>query len=359
MENNRGFFYYKIKQGDTVYKIANEFGSTVAQIISTNKNINIYNLKIGEKIIIPVGDIVETNVNYNSNILQRDIKNLKLVYPFLEHGKIGESVLGKNINYIKIGVGQKEIFYNASFHANEWINTPVLMRFIEQYARAFVNNQNIFGYNAKNLYYSTTLYVVPMVNPDGVDLVTGSITNMESSYQNAQNIANNFPNIMFPSGWKANIEGVDLNLQFPAGWEQAKEIKYAQGYNKPAPRDFVGYGPLTAREATAVYNFTIKHNFRLVIAYHTQGKEIYWNFQNINPPMGKEIAERFSNVSGYAVANVPYNSSFAGYKDWFIQNYNRPGYTIESGIGQNPLPIEQFYQIYQDNIGILVRGLVL
>ena len=39
--------------------------------------------------------------------------------------------------------------------------------------------------------------------------------------------------------------GVDLNLQFPAGWEQAKEIKYAQGFNQPAPRDFVGFGPLT------------------------------------------------------------------------------------------------------------------
>lgn len=152
---------------------------------------------------------------------------------------------------------------------------------------------------------------------------------------------------------------MDLNLQFPAGWEQAKEIKYAQGYNKPAPRDFVGYGPLTAREAIAVYNFTLEHNFRLVIAYHTQGKEIYWNFQNYNPPMGKGIAEEFSRASGYTVAEVPYYSSFAGYKDWFIQNYNRPGYTIEAGIGTNPLPIMQFDEIYKDNIGILVKGLIL
>ena len=34
--------------------------------------------------------------------------------------------------------------------------------------------------------------------------------------------------------------GVDLNLQFPAGWEQAKEIKFAQGFTSPAPRDYVG-----------------------------------------------------------------------------------------------------------------------
>ncbi|MDO5557269.1 MAG: hypothetical protein Q4G05_03395 [Clostridia bacterium] len=64
-------------------------------------------------------------------------------------------------------------------------------------------------------------------------------------------------------------------------------------------------------------------------------------------------------VSGYEIENVPYNSSFAGYKDWFIQNYNRPGYTIEAGIGENPLPISQFTTIYRDNIGILVLGMVL
>ena len=51
----------------------------------------------------------------------------------------------------------------------------------------------------------------------------------------------NFQILLFQVGWKANINGVDLNLQFPAGWENAKEIKYAQGFTKPAPRDFVGY----------------------------------------------------------------------------------------------------------------------
>ncbi len=61
-----------------------------------------------------------------------------------------------------------------------------------------------------------------------------------------------------------------------------------------------------------------------MIAYHTQGKEIYWQFQNYTPPESKHIANIFANVSGYTVADTPYNSSFAGYKDWFIQDYRRP-----------------------------------
>ena len=153
--------------------------------------------------------------------------------------------------------------------------------------------------------------------------------------------------------------GTDLNLQFPAGWEEARQIKFEQGFTSPAPRDFVGQGPLTAPEAIAVYNFTLSHNFRLAIAYHTQGKIIYWQFQNYTPQESKNIVRVFSEVSGYMPEETPYNSSFAGYKDWFIQNYSKPGFTIEAGTGENPLPISQFDEIYKDNIGILVLGMVI
>ena len=148
-------------------------------------------------------------------------------------------------------------------------------------------------------------------------------------------------------------------MQFPAGWEQAREIKYAQGFTGPAPRDFVGYGPLTEPESLAIYNFTLQHNFRLILAYHSQGEVIYWQFQNYSPLGAFSIGTQFSNVSGYSLEPTPYNSSFAGFKDWFIQNYNRPGYTIEVGLGTNPLPMTQFKKIYEDNLGILVLGAIL
>ena len=77
------------------------------------------------------------------------------------------------------------------------------------------------------------------------------------------------------------------------------------------------------------------------------------------PPQSQEIGNIFSQASGYTLAETPYNSSFAGFKDWFIQKYNKPGYTIESGIGENPLPITQFNEIYNDNLGILVLSALL
>lgn len=305
------------------------------------------------------GKIVPTNISYNYDILRLNISSLKKKYPFIKMGIIGSSVLGKNLYYLKIGNGSKEVFYNGSFHANEWITTPILMRFVEDYSDAISKGETIYRYNAKNLFDKVTLYIVPMVNPDGVDLVTGNVRPNTSIYNNYQTLANNYPQIPFPSGWKANFNGVDLNLQFPAGWENAREIKYRQGYTMPGPRDFVGYGPLDQRESFAVYNFTLAHDFQLILAYHTQGEVIYWRFLDMLPPRSYYIGERFSNASGYFLEDTPYSSGFAGYKDWFIQDYNRPGYTIEAGRGENPLPISDFDQIYNDNIGILAMGMAL
>lgn len=303
--------------------------------------------------------IVPANASYNSEILDDNINTLKKLYQFIEVGIAGKSVLNTDIPYIKIGNGSKNVFYSASIHANEWITSIVLMKFLADYCYCYKNNLTIFDYPASELYNNCTLYIMPMVNPDGVNLVTGKISPSSSAYISAQNIASMYPSVPFTSGWKANIRGVDLNLQFPAGWQNAKKIKYSQGITSPAPRDFVGYGPLTEPEALAIYNFTLNNKFDLIIAYHTQGKEIYWQFQNFAPSQSKPIGETFSYVSGYTLADVPYNSSFAGYKDWFLQEYRKPGYTIEAGIGNNPLPISQFSQIYRDNLGILVLGTLL
>ena len=140
--------------------------------------------------------------------------------------------------------------------------------------------------------------------------------------------------------------------------EKAKDIKYEQGFNKPAPRDFVGFGPLTAPESVAIYSFILKHNFKLMLTYHTQGRVIFYEFQGNEPPESKEIVELFAKTSGYTPESTPFNSSFAGLKDWYILYYKRPGFTIEAGIGNNPLPISQFDSIYRENLGILINGLL-
>lgn len=118
-----------------------------------------------------LGFIVPTNINYSYSIMKININTLKELYPFLEVFSVGNSILGNELPVIRFGNGTKEVFYSASFHANEWITTPVLMKFIADFCYCYINNLTIFGYNARTLFNSCTFYIMPMVNPDGVNLI--------------------------------------------------------------------------------------------------------------------------------------------------------------------------------------------
>jgi g-D-glutamyl-meso-diaminopimelate peptidase len=100
--------------------------------------------------------------------------------------------------------------------------------------------------------------------------------------------------------------------------------------------------------------FTRNRSFRLVIAFHTQGRVIYWNFMDMAPPEAETIGRRMAEISGYTLGETIGIASYAGYKDWFIQDFRRPGYTVEVGLGRNPLPISQFDEIYRENEGLLL-----
>ena len=351
-----GFVAHKVHRNDTLWTIAELYGSTLRAINMANPGINAENLQIGSVVTVPLPfDIVPTTISFTSALTAYCVRGIAARYPFVKIGEVGRSVMGRTLWYMSAGRGDNRVFYNAAHHANEWITAPVLLKFCEQYAKAYAYGESIFGYSASEIFDRTNIYIAPCVDPDGVDLVTGELSSGEY-FENAKRIAANYPSIPFPSGWKANIRGVDLNLQYPAGWEQARENKFEQGFVSPAPSDYVGSAPLVAPEARAMYDFTLSLSPRLILAYHTQGEVIYWKFLDYEPTNSRAIADTFAAVSGYSVEDTPYASGFAGYKDWFIQDFNRPGYTIEAGRGVNPLPITQFDRIYADNLGILVYG---
>ena len=300
--------------------------------------------------------IVQTDVPMTAQRAEAYLRTLAEAYPFLETELLARTAFGRPIYAVSIGQGDRRVLYSAAHHANEWLTATVLLKFIEDYAEALQNDDQLGGINARELYQAATISLVPMVNPDGVDLVTGAIEEGSDQYERAREFAEFYPNIPFPEGWKSNLNGVDLNLQYPAGWLRAREIKFSQGFTRPGPRDYVGRFPLSQIEPQALYDYTERVDPAIVIAWHSQGEVIYWQYGGIEVSGARELAERFSAVSGYALEDTPYNSSFAGYKDWFIQSFRRPGFTIEVGTGENPLPLSQFDEIYRASQPILLTG---
>ena len=351
-----GYVNVRVRQGDTLWSLARLYGSSTEAIRLANPGVQPENLRIGSSLIVPLPfDVVPTAIDYCAALVGYCVQGLSARYPFLLSGTIGRSVLGKPIWSLRMGQGENRVLYNAEHHANEWITTPILLRFAEELAAAYASGEEIYGRSAGEILDYATLCLIPAVNPDGMDLVTGELASGDA-YRGAQAIAESYPRFPFPSGWKANIRGIDLNLQYPAGWEQARENKFALGITSPAPAEYVGSGPLAAPEARAMYDFTARFEPALTLSYHSQGEVIYWKFADFEPENARQIAELFSQLSGYAVEETPYASGFAGYKDWFIQDFDRPGYTIEVGRGVNPLPISDFPDIYEKNRGILTLG---
>lgn len=141
--------------------------------------------------------IISTNVSYNYSLMYQNLTTLNRIYPFLNIQTVGNSVLGKNIYVVKLGKGIKKIFYSASIHANEWITSVLLMKFIEDYCVAYNNNSKLYGHSVRSLFNSVSIYIMPMANPDGVDLVTGNLDSSSYAYLMAKNITSQFPDIPF------------------------------------------------------------------------------------------------------------------------------------------------------------------
>lgn len=342
---------YTVQRGDTVWSIAQRINLPMDAIFLLNSGISPYTLQVGTQLLLPVRitwRVVNGKQNYDYSMMVQDIRTLQAIYPFLLNEPIGNSVLNKEIPGLTIGKGQKRVHFNASFHANEWITTPIVMTFLNDYLLSLTNNGSIRGLYTLPLYNQTSLNIVPMVNPDGVDLVLNGPPEDETIRNNL--IEWNKGSTDF-SDWKANINGVDLNDQFPAEWELERE----RNPKIPGPRDYGGESPLSEPESIAMAELTVERDFARVLAFHTQGQVIFWGFMGLEPPETEQLVNEFARVSGYEPVQTI--ESYAGYKDWFIQDWRRPGFTVELGLGTNPLPISQFDEIYEEALGIFLSAL--
>lgn len=294
---------------------------------------------------------------YTYEVLKDDILMLCRDFQGIEVGSIGKSVWDSELYYIRLGTGKNKIMYNGAHHGMEWITSAMLMYFARDVLKAKADAKALHGFDVAALCKRTSLYIVPMVNPDGVQLsALGLPRRLQQSEKQTLLRMNGSAEFKH---WQANARGVDLNHNYDAMWYRSKVLEPEYGIYAPGPTRFSGESPESEPESHALAEFTRRHSFNMTIAFHSQGKVIYQGFLKKTPPRSEAIAKAFTKISPYRLAETEGIASYGGYKDWFVDKFNRPGYTVEVGEGKNSLPVLQLPKIYAETLPIMLGAMTV
>lgn len=275
-------------------------------------------------------------------------------YPFLCAAPIGRSVLGRNIWGMTLGGGKERVLMAAAFHGQEWMTALICMRLCEELCQAIAENRCLMEWDIRRAMSGRCVVFVPMVNPDGVEI----------ALRGSQAAGNAQAAVSAAGGdvhgrWQANAHGVDINHNFNAGWQELQQAERKKGITGFSARQWGGPHPESEPETQALTGLCRRVSFRHVVALHSQGEEIYWQYGERTPLSAALMAKVMAAASGYAVSSPEGLASHGGFKDWFIEEYGRPGFTIELGKGVNPLPLCDFEKIYEKAREMLLISLFL
>lgn len=259
---------------------------------------------------------------------------------------IGESVMEQKIFCVKYGSGSKKLFASGAHHGLEYITSAFLMRFLNEYAACVEQGSDMLGFDAIRLFDDTSLYVVPMVNPDGVDI---AVNGLDITNRFHRRLISSVGIHSFNRVWQANANGVDLNHNYDARWSVIEK--------SPAPSKYSGPYAESEPEVRAVTELVRSEDFDMMMAFHSQGGEIYYDFDGLATEKDRLAAERMSAVSGYPVRNPTGTATFGGCKDWFIKEFGKSGFTVEMGHGKNPLSESLLSDFFNENARILLCAL--
>ena len=299
--------------------------------------------------------IVNKNIEFTHKRLDEAVQKISKKYPFTDLFSLGKSVLGRELWCIKAGHGEIRIFICGAHHGLEWITSLFLAVFTEDLCDCYTKNKTIEGVNISDLFKKVTFYLCPMVNPDGVNLAICGLTQDIPKRISQKLLIYNKNSCNFKDNWQANIRGIDLNHNYNAGFWEGKAAEKELNIHIPGPTRFSGMYPESEPEVQAIVKFTKILKPDIAISYHTQGEEIYYDFQRKASKEAKKIGEKMAKLTGYTLSSPEGIASFSGYKDWVISALGIPAYTIEAGKGKNPLPLSEFNSIYDKNRRMLVK----
>ncbi len=258
---------------------------------------------------------------------------------------IGQSVEGRELLLVEFGRGSDKVFVCGTHHAREYISTTYLMYAIDRYAYAYRSGSMWGQYNPKEILDNITFCIVPMVNPDGVNLVQNGIEATQTPDEVAA--MELFEGAKYGySSWKANVRGVDLNWNYDKDWssKRNKNPKGSSGFNGDAPN--------TEPETMAVSAYVDRNVFGAYVSFHTQGEIFYWAENPETPTYMNRVIKKDTGFIEYKETATGDGGSFF---DYVYRKFYKPTITVElcPHIGNFPYPDSDFDRVWNPAKNIL------
>jgi hypothetical protein len=238
--------------------------------------------------------------------------------------------LSDNVNQTEDEPG---VLFMAAHHGNEWPGVEICLFFIRYMVENYENNSLPQVRDAMN---TTQIYLIPMVNPDGVMADT------------RKNCAPNHG----PFGHSSSITsyGVNLNRNYDDPWFLAYvfPLRYYLPIILPdSSFNYRGPSPFSENETTAVKNFAETHEFCLSISYHSYGEFIVYPWmhttkQTKDESLFRSVGENISLINNYYLSVkkdrlIPlYGGTLGSSENWLYREKGALAFTVEVGEERRP-----------------------
>lgn len=256
---------------------------------------------------------------------------------------LGTSEDGRNIWCLRIGntSAGKKIVIDAGIHAREWMNPLMIVHKCEEILRQYADYKGTLN--------RVCLYVVPMINPDGITISQYGFDAIRSPELKKICKKTNSS----ARTWKGNARGVNLNFNFPGGWNKKNKSK------KPDGNSYPGEKAASEKETKVMMSFINSlSGIRGALNYHSTGSILYWNYNVEGTPAlysrQSALAAKVNSFTHYRL--MPKSISTdpnGGFGDWLIYNKKIPNVTVETGTVMCPLPHSQLKGITERNTKLL------
>lgn len=225
---------------------------------------------------------------------------------------------------------EPSVLFLGAHHGNEKPSYEILISFIQYMIDSYENNTG----DIRQIINTTEIYLIPMVNPDGV--AANARKNLEPNH-----------------GWfglqqEVTSTGVDVNRNYGFHWMLMFLFpRFYLGSTSflDASDVYRGPYPFSEAETKAVRDFIETHDIGLSISYHTFGELVLypWGYTPFPPKdesLFVSIGQNITALDNYTLGqSIELYPTLGDACDWMYGSHNILAYTIE--LGQSYAPEDQ------------------